>query len=164
MRLGFRIERPIKIGLVGLSVAWPTNGMLLVIGIDTASCKDGAVDVLEEAAVGQIEGTDNVAANRLLLVILAPVDIGTSSATGTVENVSWLDLLEFCDDGLPVLHTNGGGENLLALTLQKGLEMTRNPPLTSPDEVDRVFGQCTGSSHVEKMRCLIGKDMRSDQS
>lgn len=132
--LGLRVERSIKVGLVGLEETWATDWVLLIVSVDAASSKDGAVNVLEEAAVGQVQGTDNVGANGILLVVLAPVNVWASSAAGAVEDVGWLDTLELSNDGLAVLHANSGGGDLLALGLEEGLEVASNPSLSTPDE------------------------------
>lgn len=47
--------------------------------INTPGSVDGNVDVAEEGGVGEVDGADNVSADGLLLVVLAPVDIRATS-------------------------------------------------------------------------------------
>ncbi len=67
--------------------------MGLVVMVNAAGGKDGAVDAGEEAAVGQVEGADHIGPDRFLLVVLAPVDIGTPRGPGAVQHMSGLDLV-----------------------------------------------------------------------
>jgi len=156
VRLGLRVERAVEVGLVCLEVSWATNGVSLVIGVDAASGKDGDVDALQEAAVCEVEGTDDIVSDGLLLVVLAPVDIWSARRSSSVEDVGGLDLLQFGEDSLSVLHTDGGGVDLLScsivscdpeliwsvgkahtLGLEESLQVARNPTFTTPDEENR---------------------------
>ncbi len=145
------VEGAVEVGLVSLEEAWATDWVLLIISVDAASGEDSAVNALEEAAVGQVKGTDNVIADGILLVVLAPVDVWASSGTGTVEDVGWLDTLELSDDSLTVLHANSGGSDLLALGLEESLEVASDPALTSPDEE----GVLSGCSHCDVCVCVV---------
>lgn len=146
MSLGLGVERAIEIGLVCLEVAWASNGVLLVVCVDAAGGKNGEMDLLEETAIGQVEGADDVASDSVLLVVLAPIDIGTTSAARTVENMGWLDSLKLSDDRLAVLHAYSGSGDGLALALEKSLKMASDPSLASPDEEGlRLLG--SGGSH-----------------
>lgn len=78
MCLGFRVEGTGKVGLVCLQETWATNGMGIIIGVDAASGKDGNVNVLLEADIRQVQRANDIVPDRLLLVILAPVDIGSA--------------------------------------------------------------------------------------
>jgi len=133
--LRLRVEGAIKVGLVGLEIAWAADGVLLVVCVDASGGENRQVDFLKETAIGQVQGANDIASDGLLLVVLAPIDIGATCAASTVENVSWLDSLELGNDSLTVLHANSGGSNGFALALEEGLEMTGNPSLASPDEV-----------------------------
>lgn len=104
------------------------------------------MDLLEETDIGQVQGTDDIAADGLLLVVLAPIDVGATSAASTVKNVSWLDSLDLSNDSLTVLHADSGGSNGLALALEESLEVTSNPSCATPDEVGRLLG---GGGHYE---------------
>jgi len=77
--LSFRVERSSKVGLVGFEKSWATNWVFVIVGIDTASCEYSDMNASLEAAVGKVEGTDNIVSDRLLLVILAPIDIRSAS-------------------------------------------------------------------------------------
>lgn len=52
----------------------------------------GEVDALDEAAIGQVHGSDDVASDSLLLVVLAPVDIWASGLRGFSERFTLLDI------------------------------------------------------------------------
>lgn len=93
------------------------------------------MDSLLEADIGQVDRSDNVGSDCSLLVVLAPIDIWTSSASSTVEDVGWLDLLNFGNDSLTVLHADSCGGDLLALLLEECLQVTSNPSFTTPDEL-----------------------------
>lgn len=144
--LGLGVERAIEVGLVSLKVAWAADGVLLIVCIDASSGENSQVDLLEETAIGQVQGADDIAADGLLLVVLTPIDIRATSAASAVENVGWLDSLELSNDSLTVLHANSGGSNSLALALEEGLKVTGNPSCATPDEVGRLLG---GGGHYE---------------
>lgn len=113
--------------------------MRIVVLVDATSGKDSNVDAFEEAAVGQVQCTNNIGAHRLLLVVLAPVDIGTSCAAGSIEDVGGLDALELGNDSLAVLHADRRGVDFLALLLKDRLEVTGDPALATPNE-EAVWG------------------------
>lgn len=146
--LGLGVERAIKVGLVGLEVAWAADGVLLIVCVDASGGEDSQVDLLEETAIGQVQGADDIAADGILLVVLTPIDVGATSAASTVENVGWLDSLELSNDSLTVLHADSGGSNGLALALKESLEVTSNPSCATPDEVGRLLGG-SGGGHYE---------------
>ncbi len=104
----------------------------------TASRENGAVDVLQEAAICQIQCSDDVAPNDLFLVVLAPVDIRPAGTASTVEDMCRFDTIKFCNDSFSVLHTHSCREDFLILLLQELFKMTSNPPFTSPDQEDFV--------------------------
>lgn len=138
--LGLGVERAIEVGLVSLEVAWAADGVLLIVGVDASGGENSQVNLLEETAIGQVQGADDIAADGVLLVVLAPIDIGATSAASTVKNVGWLDPLELSNDGLTVLHANSGGSNSLALALEESLKVTSNPSCATPDEVGGLLG------------------------
>lgn len=79
MCLGLRVERAIKIGLVSLKEALSADWVIIIVGIDTSSSEDSDVDSLQEAAISQIKSADDIVSDSLFLVVLAPIDIGSSS-------------------------------------------------------------------------------------
>lgn len=146
--LGLGVERAIEVGLVSLEVTWAADGVLLIVCVDASGGENGQVDLLEETAIGQVQGADDIAADGILLVVLAPIDVGATSAASTVENVGWLNSLELGNDSLTVLHADSGGSNGLALALEESLEMTGNPSCATPDEVGGLLGG-GGGGHYE---------------
>jgi len=118
MGLRFRIERAVEIGLVGLEVSRPSNWVRLIILINATRSIDGNMDSLQVTSIGQVQSTDDIASDGLLLIIFTPIDIWTAGATGTIENVCWLDPLEFGNDSFSVLHAYCGCVNLLSLAFK----------------------------------------------
>ena len=114
MCLGLRVERAIKVGLVGLEETLATHWVLIIVRVDAASGEDSNVNSSLEAAVGQIQGTDNVVSDGVLFVVLAPIDIWSSSRSSSVEDVGWLDSVELSGNCLSVLHADGGAVHLLS--------------------------------------------------
>jgi hypothetical protein len=114
MRFGLRVERAIEVRLVSLKVSRPTNWVCLIVGVDTTGGEDGDVNTPLVATIGQIEGTDDIISDRLLLVILAPIDIWTAGRSSCVEDVGRLDSLQLGLNSFSVLHANCRGVNLLA--------------------------------------------------
>jgi len=79
MCLGLRVERTSKVGLVSLEISFSANWMVIIVGIDTPGGKDSDMDSLLVTTICQIEGTNNVVSNGILPVILAPIDVWSSS-------------------------------------------------------------------------------------
>jgi len=119
MSLGLGVERTVKVGLVSLEVSRATNWMCLVVGVDATSGEDGDVNASFVAAIGQVEGTDDIISDGLLLVILAPIDIWTASRSSCVKDVGGLDSLQLVLNGFSVLHANCRGVDLLACVIGK---------------------------------------------
>jgi len=134
--LGLRVERTIEVGLVSLEESRAANWVAVVVGVDASSGKDSDVNALQVAGVSQVQGTDNVVSDGLLLVVLAPVDIGSASGTSSIEDVGGLIFLELSNDTFSVLHANSGSEDLLALALEESLQVTSDPSFTTPNEED----------------------------
>jgi hypothetical protein len=101
--------------------------MFLVILVDAAGSKDGAVNSLQEAAIGEVHGAYNIRAHGSLLVVLAPVDVWTPRATGGIENMRRLDFVEKLQHGFAILHPYGRGHDVFALALQQRFEVAGDP-------------------------------------
>jgi len=134
MALGLGVEAALEVGRVRLQISRAVPGMGIVVLVDAAGGEHGAVDALEVAAVGQVQSPDHVGAHRLLLVVLAPVDVGAAGAAGCVEDVRGLYAVELGQDALAVLHADRRRKHLLALLLQDALQVARHPALAAPDE------------------------------
>ncbi len=115
--------------------------MGIVIVVDASSGEDGAVNATQEAAVSQVQSPNDIRTHRLLLMVFAPVDIGSSSTASAVQYMGWTNLLQLRLDGLSVLHTNRCRINFVALALQDLLKMAGNPALASPDEKSMRHGE-----------------------
>lgn len=134
MGLGLRVEAAAEVGLVCLGKPGAVPRVLLVVLVDAARRENGDVNALEEAAVGQVEGANDVGTHRVFFVVLAPVDVGPPRAAGGVEDVGGLDALKLGYDGLAVLHADRRGVYFLALLLEDRLEVPGYPALAAPDE------------------------------
>lgn len=145
MGLSLGVEATTEVGLVCLSKAGASPWVLVVVLVDASRGKDGDVDALEEAAVGQVQCANDVGAHSLLLVVLTPVDIGPSCAAGSIEDVGRLDALELSDDGLAVLHANRGCVYFLALFFENRLQVAGHPALATPDEEAVRGGRAIGA-------------------
>lgn len=89
LNVGFRlgVERAIEVSLVSLEITRSTNWVLLIVRIDTASGEDREMDLFEEAAIGEVEGTNDIASNSLLLVVLTPIDIWATGTTRAIIDI-----------------------------------------------------------------------------
>lgn len=137
MGLGLGVEAAIEVGQVCLLESRTANRVGIVIVVDTSSGEDSAVNTAREAQIGQIQSSNDVGTDRVLFMVLTPVDIGSSGAASTVQDVSRPDLFQFCLDGFSILHTDRGHVNLLALALQHLFEVAGDPAFATPDEESR---------------------------
>lgn len=146
MALGHGVEAADKVGSILLLEASTAHGVLLIILVDASSRKYGAVNTSLGTLIGQRQSANDVGANSLLLVVLAPVDVGSASAASGVEDVRGLDLVEHLGDTSGILHADGGAGDLLALLLEELLEVASHPALSAPDE-EAVGRRTVGSRH-----------------
>lgn len=108
----------------------------------TASGKHADVDIARVAHVNEVQRANDIAADRLLLVVLAPVDVWAARHAGAVEDVGGLDLVDFSLEGLAVFHAHGGGVDFLALGLEHVVERLRDPAVAADDHPALVFHVC----------------------
>mmetsp|Transcript_45878 Transcript_45878/g.74866 ORF Transcript_45878/g.74866 Transcript_45878/m.74866 type:complete len:211 (+) Transcript_45878:524-1156(+) len=107
--LGTAVKRAFEIGrLIFLETKAAVHGMLGVIFVNTASAKNGVMWLRStlSGGVSQIQRTNNVAKKGLLPVVLTPIHVGSSSHTRSVDNVSGLDTVYFCNYGRKILQSN----------------------------------------------------------
>jgi hypothetical protein len=159
---GFRggVEGAGEVGGVAFEVAFSVDRVGIVVGVDTwfdricewvsFPCKGGGlvlaepeltsgseggdVDPEDEATVCQIQSADDVAANGGFLVVLAPVDVRSACAAGTVEDVGWTDALEHLHHAFTVFHPDCGLRDSLALAFEELVQMACDPAITTPDK------------------------------
>jgi hypothetical protein len=127
--------------------------MCLVVGVDATSGEDGDVNASLVAAIGQIEGTNDIISDGLLFVILAPIDIWTASRSSCIKDVGGLNSVQLVLNGFSVLHANcrsvdflpymivsfqvdSRWQEVLTLALKESLQVASNPTFTTPDEED----------------------------
>lgn len=89
--LSLAVERLRKVGEGLLS---ETNArserMRIVIFKDTTSRINGAVNILHQAQIGDIQRSNDIGSNSVWLVVFAPVNVGTTSNPGRHDNVAGL--------------------------------------------------------------------------
>lgn len=83
------------------------------------------------AQLCQHQSSNHVAAHGFDSVVFAPVDVGTSGLTGTIDDVSWLELVKDLVHLGRVLHAVVGGMNGFALRVEKVSEMAADPALAA---------------------------------
>lgn len=140
MALGLGVEASFEVGGVRLEVSGATDGVGIVVLVNTTSRIHGNVDASLKTEVGQIESADGIGSYRLLLMILAPIDIGPSSTSSAIQYMSWFDLLELGLDCLSVLHAYGRCVGLLSLALEQLLKVLGNPSSATENEETVVGG------------------------
>jgi hypothetical protein len=165
MCLGLRVETAVEVGLVCLEEARPVPWVGIVVLVDAAGSKDGAVDALLKAGVCQVKRSNDIGPHGSLLVVFAPVNVRPACAAGSVQDVGGLDAVQLGQDSLTVLHANGCAGDFLSLLLQECLQVAGNPALTAPDQeaVRRAAAIGTVGSHCDvvnvrssKCRCSFG--------
>lgn len=132
--LGQRVKAPFKIWAVLFCITTPSDGVRLVVLIHTASSEDGTMDLGLKAGICQVQRANDIGSYRLGLVVFTPVDIWSSSASGSIQNVCWPGKEEFRKHSLSIFHTDCCSVDFLALLLQKALQLTGNPTVASPYE------------------------------
>jgi hypothetical protein len=73
------------------------------------------MDVTDVSKIGQVEGSNDIGADGFRLVCLTPINVGTSSDTSSVQNMSRLDFIQFCGDCLAIFQSRIGTKDLHAL-------------------------------------------------
>lgn len=106
----------------------------------TTGREHSAMDVFQEAAVRQIQGTDDITSNDLLLVVFTPVNVGPPGTSCAIENMCWFYSLKFFHHGFTILHSHSCSGNMFPLLLQKLLQVSSNPPFATPDEENVLRG------------------------
>mmetsp|Transcript_21054 Transcript_21054/g.49952 ORF Transcript_21054/g.49952 Transcript_21054/m.49952 type:complete len:376 (-) Transcript_21054:59-1186(-) len=136
--LRLAVERTVEVRFVLLGEPDPGSlrVLLVVVDEDAPGRVDGAVDATFEAQIGEVESPDDVRTDRLRLVRLAPVDVGTSGDPRGVQNVRRLVLVELRRDRLAVLEAAVGGLDLDAVFLSDHVHHEPSDPsgLSSKDE------------------------------
>ena len=92
------------------------------------------MDPEQEAAVGEVQGADDVAADRGLLVVLAPIDVWSAGAAGAVEDVGWAHALKHVQHPFTVLHADRCRRDRPALAFQELVQMPGDPAIAAPDQ------------------------------
>lgn len=133
MTLCLGIKATLKVGGVSFLETGTTDGVGVIVEIDTARGKDSAVDSLEPTAVGEVDGSNDIGAHGSLLVIFTPVNVGSACAASGVKHMCGFDTLEFGHDSLTVLHANSSCIDFLAIGLKKRFEVASDPSLASPN-------------------------------
>jgi hypothetical protein len=86
------------------------------------------------AQLGQHQRSYHVATHCLHSVIFAPVDVGASCLASTVDDVSWLELVEDLLHLDRVFHAVIGSMDSLALRIKQFSEVAADPALAAGKE------------------------------
>lgn len=112
-----------------------TNGVLVVVLKDAARGKEGVVDVLLLADIGNHEGSDHVCADGFGLVVLAPVHVRAPSDSSSVQHMGSPEGINFSNDAGSVVGSALYVLKGLALLGKKLSKLTTDPASASKNKV-----------------------------
>lgn len=130
--LRVRIEAVLEVRPVLFRECQSANQVVLVIMVDATRCENRDMNSSKEAAVGEIERANCIAAYGFFLVAFAPVNIRATSHASAVENVCWLDFVEYAEDGFAVFHAAGCCPDRYTLGFEVFLEQAGDPAICAP--------------------------------
>ena len=113
--------------------------MRVVVLVDATGGKVGDVDVVLEGDVAKLENADDVRANGLHLVVLAPVDVGSSGDARGVEDVRALGALDVVLDAHAVLQARAAVAPVVTEFREEFAEFTADPARAAVDEEHRLL-------------------------
>ena len=93
------------------------------------------MDLPLTASLRQHQRSSNIAYDRLALMILAPVDIRSSSLPGTVDDMRWSDIVKNFVDSRLIFHPNGSRVDIVAMASEPVFKQAGDPSTLAPDEV-----------------------------
>jgi len=127
-----------KVGLVALLEALARTLREVIVVVENAtSAKVSHVDILKLANIRKIEASDDVGANSLNLVGFTPINVGATSNTGSVQDVSRLVLLNISKDGSAIFKPSVTKEVSCTLFLKETGNQTSNPSILAVDKENR---------------------------
>ena len=145
--LSLRVEALVEVGDVVLREANAGSEWVGVVVFEYASrCVNGAVNSALVAQIGEVERADDVGADRLGHVILAPVDVWTAGDAGGHEDVGGLDVVELRGDVGAVLAACVGEDEFDALFLEQVRHLAAYP--SGLASIDENFGEGCRRGHV----------------
>lgn len=109
-------------------------------GSRTTRREHSAMDILQEAAICQIQSANDIASDDLLLVVFTPINVGPPCASCAVENMRWFDSLKLVHHRFPVLHAHSCSGDIFSSLLQDFLQVASNPPFATPNEENVLQG------------------------
>jgi hypothetical protein len=125
----------------------------------TSSREDSDMYAEHKAAVCQVQGTNDVASDGGLPVILAPVDVWSARTTSTIENVGWSDSFKHFHDIFPVFHADCRLLDSLALAFEELVQVACDPTVATPDE-ERLWPVLNGLGSAS-VDAISGIDLQS---
>mmetsp|Transcript_10106 Transcript_10106/g.43013 ORF Transcript_10106/g.43013 Transcript_10106/m.43013 type:complete len:333 (-) Transcript_10106:1150-2148(-) len=125
--LGFAVERAAEVGVVLLRERLAPDLVLVVVLVDAPGGEVGDVHVVEERDVAQVQDPDDVRADGLRLVVLAPVHVGAAGDARGAQDVRALRALDVIDDRLAVLQARAAERPLVALFRKQLPELAADP-------------------------------------
>ena len=113
--LRLAVERSVKVGNVFLRETNARSQLVLFVVSKNASCRvDGDVNVTLIAKIGNVQGSNYIGANCLGFVVLAPINVGTSSDSGGHEYMRGLHFIKLLGQSFAIFDTSLGVDNLNA--------------------------------------------------
>ena len=100
----------------------------------TSSREHSDVYAEYKAAVCQVQGTNDIASDGGLLVILAPVDVWPARTTSTIKNMGGSDSFKYFHNIFPIFHADHRLLNSLALAFEELVQVACDPAVATPDE------------------------------
>ena len=138
-----------EVGSIGLLEASTTNGVCVIILKDAASGIQQMVDALLVADISHVQGSNDVTADSLSLVVLTPVHVGATSHTSGVEHMSRLVLLDLSLNSFSVVGSGIGDMESLALSLEELNELATDPSVLTEQKVHLLINR-SERRHGEK--------------
>ena len=118
------------------------------------------VNASHVALIRQVERSKTICLHGLDFVVFAPVNIRPPSLAGTVDDMSWLDLIEDISNFLLLFHSNRGSMYNLALMLEEiDYLTTEGIPVVAKDLLGNYprkvyFFPTSGRVLVKKLRTM----------
>ncbi len=125
-----------EIGLVSLCKSLATNYVSIVILKDASSGIQQMVNISLCAEIRKIQASNNVSSDGLSSVILAPIHIGSSSNTSSIDDVCGLVQLNFALHTFSVLRSGISNVESFSLSSQQLNNFTTDPSVLSENKVN----------------------------
>ena len=82
----------------------------------------------------QIDRPNKITRERFLLMIFTPIHIRPSSNPSTIEDMRWLDALQFSLHPISVFHAHGRHVDIASLAAKQSFKVAGHPAAAAPNE------------------------------